>query len=71
MRMMMKVSFPVEAGNEGVADGSLPETVMKFVELMKPEASYLVAPVDEPYVTKGGVQVISLEGIVALGTVTS
>jgi hypothetical protein len=40
MRMMLKVSIPVEAGNKGVKEGILPETVMRFVEAMKPEASY-------------------------------
>jgi len=40
MRMMMKVSIPVDAGNRGVKDGALPKTVMGFVEQMKPEASY-------------------------------
>ena len=40
MRMMLKASFPVEAGNKGVKEGILPETVMRFVEQMKPEASY-------------------------------
>ena len=40
MRMMMKVSMPVEAGNKGVKEGILPKTVMKFVELMKPECCY-------------------------------
>ncbi len=40
MRMMMKVSIPVEAGNKGIQDGILPKTVMEFVEKMKPEASY-------------------------------
>ena len=40
MRMMMKVSIPVEAGNKGVKDGLLPKTVMEFVEKMKPEACY-------------------------------
>ena len=43
MRMMMKASFPIDAGNKGVTDGTLPETVMKFVETMKPEASYFIA----------------------------
>lgn len=43
MRMMMRVSIPVEAGNKGVKDGSLPKTMMGFVELMKPEACYFVA----------------------------
>ena len=37
MRMMMKVSIPVEAGNRGVTEGILPKTVMGFVEQMKPE----------------------------------
>ncbi len=43
MRMMMKVSIPVEAGNKGVKEGILPKTVMGFVELMKPEACYFTA----------------------------
>lgn len=40
MRMMMKVSIPVEAGNRGIKEGILPKTVMEFVEQMKPEACY-------------------------------
>ena len=40
MRMMLKVSIPVEAGNRGIKEGILPKTVMEFVELMKPEACY-------------------------------
>jgi hypothetical protein len=40
MRMMMKVSIPVEAGNRGIEEGILPKTVMEFVEKMKPEACY-------------------------------
>jgi hypothetical protein len=40
MRMMMKVSIPVEAGNKGVAEGVLPKTIMAFVDQMKPEASF-------------------------------
>ena len=43
MRTMMKVSIPVEAGNKGVKDGSLPKTVMGFVEQMKPEACFFTA----------------------------
>ena len=43
MRMMMRVSIPVEAGNKGVADGTLPRTVMSFMERFKPEAAYFVA----------------------------
>lgn len=43
MRMMMKVSIPVGAGNVGVKEGSLPKTVMEFVDRMKPEACYFIA----------------------------
>jgi hypothetical protein len=43
MRMMMKVSIPVEAGNKGVKEGTLPKTVMGFVEQMKPESCYFFA----------------------------
>jgi hypothetical protein len=43
MRMLMKVSIPVEAGNRGVKEGILPKTVMGFVEQTKPEASYFTA----------------------------
>ena len=40
MRVMMKVSMPVEAGNRGIKEGILPKTVTRFVEEMKPEACY-------------------------------
>ena len=43
MRMMLKVSIPVEAGNKGVKDGSLPKTVSKFVEAAKPETVFFTA----------------------------
>ena len=46
MRMMMKVSIPVEAGNRGVKEGILPRTFLGFVEQMKPEACY--------FTTEGG-----------------
>jgi hypothetical protein len=43
MRMMMKVCIPVEAGNRGVKDGTLPRTFGTFIEQHKPEATYFVA----------------------------
>jgi hypothetical protein len=42
MRVMMTVSIPVEAGNKALEDGSLPKTMMAFVEQMKPEAAYFM-----------------------------
>jgi hypothetical protein len=39
----MKASFPVEAGNKGIKDGSLPKTIMDFVQKNKPEAAYFVS----------------------------
>ncbi len=43
MRMMMKVSIPVEMGNKGVKEGMLPKTVMSFVDMMKPETAFFTA----------------------------
>jgi hypothetical protein len=40
--MLMKVSIPTESGNRSVVDGSLPKTVMGFLEQHKPEASYFI-----------------------------
>ena len=43
MRMLMKVSIPVESGNKGVREGALPKTVAEFVDRVKPEAAYFAA----------------------------
>jgi hypothetical protein len=40
MRMLMKVSIPVEAGNAAARNGSLGKTVQRIVEQMKAEAAY-------------------------------
>lgn len=42
MRMMLKVSIPVDQGNKALQDGSLQKTIMAFVEKMKPEACYFM-----------------------------
>ncbi|MBI5486962.1 MAG: hypothetical protein HY905_06490 [Deltaproteobacteria bacterium] len=42
MRVLMKVSIPVEAGNKALNDGSLSGTIAGFVEEVRPEASYFV-----------------------------
>jgi hypothetical protein len=40
MRMMLKISMPVEASNTAVKDGTLPQTIKGLLERLKPEASY-------------------------------
>jgi hypothetical protein len=40
MRVMAKVSVPVEAGNQGMRDGRLPAVLQQAAERWKPEAMY-------------------------------
>ena len=43
MRMMMKVTIPVEGGNRALAEGLLPKTMGAFMEQQKPESAYFTA----------------------------
>lgn len=40
MRMLLKISVPVEAGNEAVKSGALQRTLQSTMETLKPEAAY-------------------------------
>ena len=40
MRMLLKVSIPVEAGNAAVRSGTLGATIQKILDEVKPEAAY-------------------------------
>lgn len=40
MRILMKVSIPVESGNAAILDGSLPNTIAAILSELKPEAAY-------------------------------
>ena len=43
MRMLMRVSIPVEAGNAAVHSGTLGATIKRILDELKPEAAYFVA----------------------------
>lgn len=43
MRVMIKVSIPVEKGNAAIKDGSLPRILGGALETIKPEAAYFTS----------------------------
>lgn len=43
MRFLLKVSMPVEKGNEAAKNGRLGQTIGSILAGMKPEAAYFVA----------------------------
>ena len=40
MRMLLKATIPVEAGNAAVSNGTLGSTIQKILAELKPEAAY-------------------------------
>ena len=43
MRVMLKVEFPVEAGNAAIRNGTLSKTIQSILDEQKPEAAYFLA----------------------------
>ena len=41
MRMMMRARIPVEAGDAGLTDGTLPATLQEVMAMVEPEAVYI------------------------------
>ena len=41
MRMMLRARIPVEAGNVGLSEGTLPAALQEVMELVQPEAVYI------------------------------
>ena len=46
MRMLLRVSIPVETGNAAVKAGTLGSTIRSILEALKPEAAYFLADDD-------------------------
>lgn len=40
MRMLLKVSLPVDKGNAAIKSGALQRTIQSTIETLKPEAAY-------------------------------
>ena len=43
MRMLLRVSIPIEAGNAAVKDGTMGSTIERILADLKPEAAYFFA----------------------------
>jgi hypothetical protein len=43
MRTMIRITIPVEAGNKGIQEGTLPKIIGGMVERLKPESAYFFA----------------------------
>ncbi len=57
MRIMVKFSFPVEAGNAAVRSGKLEKVFQQLLEDLKPEACYFYPENGE----RGGFFVVNME----------
>ena len=43
MRFLLKVSIPVEAGNQAAKEGTLGKTISEILRTLRPEAAYFAA----------------------------
>ena len=57
MRCIVKVTFPVEAGNEAIRTGKLQKNIKSILDELKPEAAYFYAE----HGRRGGILVVDLK----------
>lgn len=57
MRCIMKVSFPVEKGNEAIKSGKLQKVIKSFMDEIKPEAACFTAVNGQ----RGGIFIVDLK----------
>jgi len=57
MRVLMKVTLPVETGNEAISNGTLGTTLQSILAEQKPEAAYFFAQEGK----RGGIVVVDMK----------
>ena len=57
MRVLMKVTLPVEVGNEAISNGTLGTTLQSILAEQKPEAAYFFAQGGK----RGGIVVVDMK----------
>jgi hypothetical protein len=57
MRVLLKISIPMEVGNAGIIDGTLPQKIKSILDEQKPEAAFFI----EEHGKRTGIVVVNLK----------